>query len=103
MRVIYHPEFPKEIKNFETQYHDISDRLAARFRSDVDNAIQRIKDAPTSAGHFLDTGSQVVKNVRRRNLSVFPFFVLYAIHEDMLIFRSLIPTGSDPLTWLRKL
>jgi hypothetical protein len=103
MRVVYHPEFPKDIKRFEAQYREISERLASRFRSEVNDAIERIKTSPTSAGHFLNTGSKIVKEVRRRNLSAFPFFVLYGVHDDLLIFRSVIPSASDPLTWLARL
>ena len=52
-------------------------RLGLRFRAEVDKAIEHIKASPGSAGHFLNTSSQIVKEVRRRNLSSFPFFVLY--------------------------
>jgi len=44
MRVVYHPEFPQDIKRFEAQYGEISDRLASRFRAEVDDAIERIKN-----------------------------------------------------------
>jgi hypothetical protein len=64
MRVSYHPDFPKEIKRFEAQYREVSEQLALRFRAEVDNAIEHIKSSPGSAGHFLNTGSQVVKEVR---------------------------------------
>jgi hypothetical protein len=101
MRVTYHPDFPKDIKRFEGQYREISERLARRFRAAVDDAIHHIKASPSSAGHFLNTGSHIVKEVRRRNLSSFPFFILYGVSGDMLIFRSLIASASDPLTWLR--
>lgn len=100
MRVSYHPDFPKDIKEFEAQYLEVSQRLALRFRADVDNAIEHIKASPGSAGHFLNTGSQIIKEVRRRNLPSFPFFVLYAVHGNLLVFRSLIASASDPLTWL---
>ena len=103
MKVIYHPEFPKHIKRFEAQYREVSEALAARFRQAVDDAIQRIKASPGSAGHFVNTGSRVVKEVRRRNLASFPFFILYATFDGMLLFRSVIPTASDPLTWLKRL
>ena len=103
MRIVHHPEFPKDIKRFEAQYREISDRLAQRFRAEVDDAIERIKTSPISAGHFLNTGSKIVKEVRRRNLSAFPFFVLYGLHDDLLVFRSVISSGSDPLTWLTRL
>jgi hypothetical protein len=77
MRVIYHPDFPKDIKRFEAQYREVSERLATRFCGAVDDVIGRIKASPGSAGHFVNTGSQVVKEVRRCNLSSFPFFILY--------------------------
>ena len=79
MRVSYHPDFPKDIKRFEAQYGEISPGLALRFRREVDKAIERIKAAPVSAGHFVNTDSQIVKEVRRRNLSGFPFFVLCGV------------------------
>ena len=103
MIVSYHPDFPKDIKRFEAQYRDVSERLGLRFRAEVGNAIERIKASPSSAGHFLNTGSQIVKEVRRYNLDAFPFFVLYGVTGDRLVFRSLIASASDPLTWLKRL
>ena len=103
MRVSYHPDFPKDIKGFEAQYRHVSQRLALRFRAEVDKAIEHIRASPSSSDHFLQTGSQIVKEVRRRNLSSFPFFILSGVYGDMLVFRSLIPSASDPLTWLGRL
>ncbi|MEQ2008296.1 MAG: hypothetical protein ABMA26_16015 [Limisphaerales bacterium] len=74
--------------------------MASRFRKEVDTAVEQVKASPTSAGHFLNLGSHVVRQVRRRNLRAFPFFVLYGVTEDLLIFGSVIPSRSDPLTWL---
>ena len=68
MRVLYHPDFPQDIKRFERQYRDVSKRLALRFRAAVEKAICAIKASPGSAGHFVNTGSTIVKEVRRRNL-----------------------------------
>ena len=101
MKVIYHPDFPKNIKRSEAQDREVSEPLASRFRGAVDDAIGRTKTSPGSVGHFVNTGSRVVKEVRRCNLSSFPFFILYAVAGDMLVFRSVIPTASDPLTWLK--
>jgi hypothetical protein len=58
MRIAYHPDFPKDIKGYQAQYTDISPQLGARFRHEVDTAIEKIKDSPGSAGHFLNTGSK---------------------------------------------
>ena len=36
---------------------------------------------------------------QRRNLRAFPFFILYGVMDDAVIFGSVIPSRSDPLTW----
>lgn len=102
MRVIYHPEFPNDILKYESEYGRISGGLGSRFRQEVDSALAAIKSAPTSAGHFLNLGSSIVPEFRRRNLKVFPHFILYGLTGDKLIFGSVIPSRSDPLTWLTR-
>jgi hypothetical protein len=102
MNVVFHPEFPKDIRKFEVDYKAISNALGERFRKEVLEAIDAIKSSPQGAGHYLQTGSQVVRDFRRRNLRAFPFFILYGLTEDTLIFGSVIPSRSDPLTWLTR-
>ena len=55
MRVTYHPDFPNDIRKFEADYKAISDGLAARFRSELEDALNAIKASPQSAGHFLQS------------------------------------------------
>ena len=102
MTVIFHPEFPNDIRKFESGYAEISSGLAARFRGEIDSAIAAVKTSPQSAGHFLNLGSAIVPEFRRRNLKAFPHFILYGIAEGRLIFGSVIPSRSDPLTWLMR-
>ena len=102
MTVIFHPEFPKDIRKFESAYAEISLGLAGRFRDEVEAAIAAVKQSPTSAGHFLNLGSAIVPEFRRRNLKAFPHFILYGVVGDKLIFGSVIPGRSDPLTWLKR-
>lgn len=102
MTVLFHPDFPRDIRKFEQDYQAISDGLAARFRREIDDGIEAIKHSPQSAGHFLQTGSGVVTAFRRRNLRAFPFFILYGIAEEAVIVGSLIPSRTDPLTWLTR-
>ena len=102
MRVVYHPDFPKDIRKFEADYKAISDGLGIRFRNEVLDGIEAIKASPQSAGHYLETGSKAVPEFRRRNLRAFPFFILYGVTEEALIFGSVIPSRSDPLTWLTR-
>lgn len=102
MKVVFHPEFPGDQRTFETGYAEISAGLALRFRQEIDDAIASIKASPEAAGHFINTGSKIVPEFRRRNLDAFPFFILYGCTGDTLIFGSIIPTRSDPLTWLTR-
>ena len=102
MKVVFHPEFPRDQRKFEADYAEISSALASRFRHEIDGVIAAIKAGPSSAGHFLHTGSAVVPEFRRRNLSTFPYFVLYGWTGDTLIFGAIIPTRSDPLTRLTR-
>ena len=102
MKVVFHPEFPGDQRKFEASYAEISDGLAIRFRREIDEAIEAIKASPSAAGHFVNTGSGVVTEFRRRNLQAFPFFVLYGWTGELLIFGSIVPTRSDPLNWLTR-
>ncbi len=102
MTVLYHPEFARDIQRFAVRYADISPKLGVRFRQDVDAVLVAVKANPASAGHFINTGSLILREVRRRNLEVFPFFVLYGLADDRLVFGSIIPSSSDPLTWLSR-
>ena len=100
MRVSFHPAFAGDIRRFEKNYGEISPALAMRFRKEVDDAISAIISNPGGAGHFLEAGSGVVKEFRRRNLRGFPFFILYGVYHEHLILGAVIASRSDPLTWL---
>lgn len=102
MTILYHPEFVRDIQRFAIQYAEISPRLAARFHRDIDVALTAVKTNPTGAGQFINTGSVILREVRRRNLDSFPFFLLYGLTDDRLIFGSVIPSAADPLTWLAR-
>jgi hypothetical protein len=86
MKVVFHPDFPTDQRKFQAEYAEISVGLAA----------------PTAAGHFINTGSKIVPEFRRRNLNSFPFFVLYGCTPELLIFGAIIATRSDPLNWLTR-
>ena len=102
MRALFHPEFPKDVRKFAAAYSQISEGLSARFRREVDEAVEAIKSAPSAAGHFLKVESSMVPEFRHRNLQAFPFFVLYGVTDDHLIFGAVVASRSDPLTWLTR-
>lgn len=102
MKVLFHPEFPNDQRKFEADYAEISPGLALRFRQEIDEAIAAIKASPTAAGHFVNTGSSIVPEFRRRNLQAFPFFLYYGWTGKLLVFGAIVPARSDPLTWLTR-
>ena len=102
MRVQFHPEFPQDVGRFELQYAAVSARLAVRFGAEIDEAVEDIRRAPRRSGHLLRAVSSSPVEFRRRNLRSFPFFVLYGILEETLTIASVIPSRSDPLTWLTR-
>jgi hypothetical protein len=102
MTVLYHPAFPKDIKRFAAGYALITGTLDLRFRQEVDAAISAVIASPSGAGLFVNTGSSILREVRRRNLQIFPFFILYAVTNDCLVFGSLIPWSSNPLKWTKR-
>ncbi|EIP98662.1 hypothetical protein OpiT1DRAFT_03125 [Opitutaceae bacterium TAV1] len=97
MRILYHPEFPGDIRREAARYAEISPGLKTRFRTEIDEAIETTKQIPGAAGHFLNTGSLIIPEIRRRNLKAFPFFILYGLQNETLIFSVLIASRSDPL------
>lgn len=102
MTVLYHPEFARDVQRFTVRYADLSPKLGVKFRDDVNAALAAVQVNPTGADHFINTGSFILREVRRRNLCEFPFFVLYALADDRLVFGSVIPSASDPLTGLSR-
>ena len=60
MRVLFHPEFPRDVQRFQADYSQISQTLGARFRAEVDQAVEAIRAAPTAAGHRFNIGSKIV-------------------------------------------
>ena len=51
---------------------------------------------------FANSKLSTLTTLRRRNLKVFPYFILYGVTVDMLVFASLIASASDPIFWLSR-
>jgi hypothetical protein len=102
MTFLFHPEFPGDVRKFEARYSQVAKGLAARFCKELEEAMAAIKASPLRAGHLLNHRSSAAVELRRRNLRAFPFFILYGVVGDRLIFGAIIPSRSDPLTWLAR-
>jgi len=72
MKFVFHPQLPEDIRKHQAAYEGVSLRLGKRFQREVESTIERIKASPESAGHFLATGSTIVREFRRANLRSFP-------------------------------
>ena len=55
MKVVFHPEFPVDQRQFEAGYAEISPGLALRFRREIDEAVDAIK-ATERCGAFRQNG-----------------------------------------------
>jgi hypothetical protein len=63
MTIGYHPAFAGDIRRLTDQYSRISLKLGERLRDEIDEAIDQVKSGPGKAGHFINTGSKIVKGV----------------------------------------
>ena len=102
MTVVVHPALEDDIRRYAGEYGLIYETLGQRFFIEVRAALTSIETGPEYAGHLLKTRLTRIKDIRRCNLHSFPFFVLYGTNQDSLLIASLIPSRSDPLTWLTR-
>jgi hypothetical protein len=103
MKVVIHPALADDIHRYASEYRKVYDNLGSRFEHEAVHALDRVEAGPEYAGHLLKTRSVILKNIRRCNLTSFPFFLLYAVVPDTIFIASLIPSRTDPLTWYTRL
>lgn len=72
MNIVFHPEAQKEAQKATTHYTDIHTQLGSDFRTELEEAVSRIVQAPT-AWH------PIKKDYRRCTLNRFPFGVIYRV------------------------
>ena len=91
MRVELHPEadveFAAQIEYYETQQAG----LGQRFYHEVIKCLELIAECPTLP--------RLRKNYRRVNLKIFPFYVAYAIHEDLIWVLAVAHSQRRPGYW----
>jgi hypothetical protein len=102
MKIFYHPKFSQNVRRFSEEYLKVYPVLGEKFILELREALDEVKGGPQHAGHLLKTRTKTPIIFRRRNLHSFPFFVLYGSTSDLLAFGALIPSRSDPLTWLTR-
>jgi hypothetical protein len=102
MKVGYHPEFAADINRLSAVYADVTTGLEQMFHREIDPAIDLEKARPTAAGHLVKIRGEFAPDIRRCNLTSVPFFELYGLRDDWLVFGSVAPSRGDPLLWLTR-
>jgi len=87
--VSYHPAVASEVREFAEYYGRISERLEARFRTELLKAIARARDFPERQ-HFDPTG------LRRVNLKRFPVHLLFRVIPDGVRVTAVRHDRRDP-------
>ena len=75
MEPIFHPQATHDAREIEKQYADISQELANRFWTDLNEALNHVFDFPERQ-YFDPSG------YRRRNLKKFPYHILFEQRLD---------------------
>jgi len=99
MKVVTDRQFSFEKRRVLRDYEAKSGWASANFEKALSDAVEAIKAAPTSAGHFFFYGSRTAVSYRRRNLKKFPFFIAYSYEAGVLRFLSITASRSNPQSW----
>ena len=96
MRWEFHPDALQEYREAISYYAERSPILALRFVDAVEDAIQRILEAPSAWGSLKG-------DVRRCRTRRFPYGVLYAIERDRIFIVAVMHGSREPGYWQRRI
>lgn len=92
MKYGFHPEALAEYEAAALYYAARDPRVAVRFIEAVEDAVRRIRGAPTR-------WRVVAEDIRRCLLRVFPYAVLYTIERDRLLIVAVMHCSREPGYW----
>ena len=92
MRHEFHPEAYAEYEAAARYYAERDPELAARFIAAVEDAIERICDAPAR-------WRGIDEDVRRCLTHVFPYGVLYTIENEFVLIVGVMHCSREPGYW----
>jgi hypothetical protein len=105
MRVLFHPDFPKDVRRFQSEYAGISIGLGVRFRRELDEAVDAIKKITEERWSFRESrleGRPRTPSPQSQRVSILRNLWRHGRPDDRMIFGAVIPSRSDPLTWLTR-
>lgn len=103
MKLFFHEEFQRDVARVQLEIDLRYPGQGARFLADLRQAVSAVGQSPLAAGHFILHESVLPRTLRRRNLRIFPFFIVYRTKATSVEFGGLVPTKSDPDKWGVKL
>lgn len=77
-------------------YEEVQKGLGARFRAEVEAAVQR-------AAFFPMHGKASAGGTRRRLVSRFPIFLVYSVEDDGVLIHAVADSRRSPEYWLSRL
>jgi len=92
MKYEFHPEALEEYRQAALWYAGREPEIALRFIASVEDAINRVLDAPMR-WRVID------EDVRRCLIRVFPYAVLYTIEADFLLIVAVMHCSREPNYW----
>jgi toxin ParE1/3/4 len=88
----FHPEALAELSHAAGYYAEQSPGLELRFLAEVERAIDRISADPERWRTFAG-------DVRRALVHVFPFGVLYTLHNEAVVVLAVMHLSREPGYW----
>lgn len=92
MKFSFHPEALEEYTDAARYYAEQRDGLDLRFIESVENAIERLRRAPTSQRILED-------DIRTCITRVFPYAILYTIEDDSILIVAVMHCHREPGYW----
>ena len=92
MRYAFHPEALEELRQAAEYYAAREPSLGLRFLESIDEAIDRVLEAPTRWRVIED-------DIRRCLTHVFPHGILYTIEQDDVLILAVMHCSREPGYW----
>jgi toxin ParE1/3/4 len=95
MKYEFHPEALQEYRQATTWYAQRDPRVALEFVEAVEEAIERILEAPTR-------WRVIEEDIRRCLTHIFPYAILYTIEPDFLLIVAVMHCSREPEYWKKR-
>jgi plasmid stabilization system protein ParE len=94
-RFIVRPLAEADLENTARWYDEEQPGLAARFLSDVDQTLVRIRERPLQF-------PVVVRDVRRALLHTFPYAIYFLASDEIVVVLAVLHLRRNPKIWQRR-